>query len=359
MAELDYLGRVRALAGELFDARRGGRPFQPASLAGASTLKALDCVARETGLDEPTDDDRMAAAFELVKRGVRQTSRSHTVGLTAALSILMGLEHATQTFSMERRYAEAAKHLHSAPGTVRDSERTYYEELAKTILDFERESRLAAVGMVAGSRSLTIDWLAEFRTYFKVWATYQRLRGDLIAAGRKRRGDPAGRLTYEDYLASSLYSLILSLHQIRDYVLQDGGLWALPDPDDERELVDVVYVTGYFSHPFSSREASFLRTALRQAELEEDAFLETLEQSDRGRALLEEWQTWESSCQCEDGEEYESCYVHMTISACGKYIALIQESWTQLAEWWRTVPVDIMGIDPAYAHDILLRSPHP
>jgi hypothetical protein len=84
------------------------------------------------------------------------------------------------------------------------------------------------------------------------------------------------------------------------------------------------------------RDDSWLRLQLAAAPDEEhDPFLTAVEESERGRRILSDWQTWLETCDCDLAATSSDCRVHLVIDRADRVFELIQDEWYKVAPWYR------------------------
>lgn len=331
------------LAVELAKTLRPG--LRPSSLRSLSGLLSLDVVRDQSSSEDV--DDLAVAAFRVAKQAIHSVDG----GADGAAAVMFGVAAGTRGSLQKDRRRQAArlrgfsvdhfrKHVETALVAEVADEVFYVDSLFRL-----RRSRGLHGATIPTSSHLGINWLERHETYGRIWTPTYALRADLLALETLRRTDPKAPV-YSTYLRASLWWFARVLFEVSRFTERFGGLWLFTDPDDETDVMDSMYAIDFHSC-FSEEQNSHLRILVSSAPGQElEAFTASLEASDEGDELAQNWADWVEQCDCEDLDAPRpQCPVHQVISACEKYTQIVDEDWQRLADWYRSPTKSIHGKD--------------
>jgi hypothetical protein len=249
------------------------------------------------------------------------------------------------------------------------------------ILAIARETDLRRTRLALETRRhpadsrLAVHWVERFEAYYRVWTPAWALAGDLLAAITTYREppapfppwDPDGRETAshenppdqdgnryhpadqaDGYARFALYRYATYQLELKRFMTRHGGLWLLSDPDTETKATDAIYRIGWHN-PLNEEDDAWLRRNLADTRHEEQDHFNQILRRTTGESVLNDWQEYVASCQCEVDQTGEllptepatnddtepACQVHATIAACKNYCELIDADWVKIADWYR------------------------
>lgn len=321
-----------------------GEGFAPAQVERLPGLVGLSYVQHKAGTTDPVAC--LVVLPDVLTEAVRRLGQSQSAEIA---TFLLGLGKWRGRLAKERRH-EAGRRLGvTADSFRRRHERRYLEESAAAVYAIEHVHRLRQAHRELGKREpvesgLAINWLARHETYGRIWTAVWALRADLITYLSRHREHPDDPAVGKD-LRSSLWWFARFLCEMDRFVKDYGGLWLLADLDAETEAADATYLISFHT-PFSQADDSWLRATLRAAPNEElDPFVERIEQSERGQALLAQWEDWLATCGCLPSRPREECPVHQVTAACETFAKHLDTDWTKIADWYRRPAADLHGTD--------------
>lgn len=287
-------------------------------------------------------DDRAAALQGLLTEAAVRVDGVRD-GTTAAL---LGLARGYRGSLLKTRRAQAAALLNVGVDHFRkEREEGLLEALADELYALDAAFRLRHRHRMEGERrpeesALRIDWLAQHRSYRRIWTPVTGMRNDLIVLLCYLRGTPGDRPGISDRLSSLTWFYARFLRELERFVEREGGLWLLADAESEERVSSAIYSLG-FNTPFGEADDSWFRLLLRQAEAEElDPFTDLLiAAGEPRRELMAAWMEWAGSCSGDLGRDDPGCEVHAWFSAAEEFIRLIDEDWLRVADWYRAFDI--------------------
>lgn len=332
--------------------------------------QALTAVARQAGL--VTSDDAEPAAIEDVLRqaadifggGVDQDVAEFTFGLASGWRMRPA----------SARREQAARTYGVTPDSFRkDPERLVIEQMAEGVMAVAREAAMRQTRLDLEQRRhpadsrLAVQWVERFEAYYRIWTPVSGLAGDLRAAIGFYRREPSDHLPWDPdsaeafdpveygqtYMTSALCQYTRFKLELKRFGVRHGGLWLLSDADVEQKVSDAVYRIGWHNNLLEEDDA-WLRRNLGDARQEEDDhFIHLLASTNMGTLIHRKWQQLGRDCECVDVEHGDgaACQVHSTIAACDDYMALIDEDWLRIADWYRPESRPRRGVEASELYD--------
>lgn len=214
--------------------------------------------------------------------------------------------------------------------------------------------------------ALAIDWLAQHRSYHRIWTPIAALRADLqvlldYLTAAQQAGltphtvDDEQRAAISDRLTTMTWRLAQFSTAVDTFVEEDGGLWLLAAADDEIQLVDAMYRLEYHL-PFGDADVSWARLLLRRTEQQElDPYIDALVAASERRAeFMACWIDWAWTC-VQAGEmpgrdiarEKSPGAAEPTtrresrtdcarwLAAAQEFVELVEADWYRVADWYR------------------------
>lgn len=350
----------------------------------SAALTALAIVAAKAPSSER--NDLAVAAANLV----REASARVDDGTSGPTAILLGAAPGSRRRPLKERRRQAAEALYIQPETLRkDREPLLLEAVADEIYAMDSAYRLRHRHRSDAERDpldsgLRVDWLAQHRSYRRIWTPITALRNDLLvlieylseirAAGQVPFPETAVadgqapvasarwfKLT--DRCANLTFWLARFTGELGEFVERDGGLWLLADAEAETQAADAMFRIVYHL-PFGEANNSWARSLLARTPSGELAELITLLDDDADwdvvRRMWLEW-GWEyvededalsrSALEgalmdqaTEDGPppSFQAVAPPDPETECGRwlaaseeFIALIDDDWYRVADWYR------------------------
>lgn len=333
------------LAAELAGTLRQGVTTR--TLAACHTVLSLPIV-RAKSASESTGD-LATAAYGLLRELVITVDGRRG----GPVATLLGLATGTRGAPLKDRRRQTAELLFISPAHLRTSDReaTLIESLADELYAADSAYRLRHRHRKEPERppersGLGVDWLAQHRTYRRIWTPLSGVRNDLYVLRRYLTAEEEDRPAIADRLCSMTWHWARFLTALAQFVQEQGGLWLLADTDSEIAAADAMYKVQFYV-PLGETDNSWLRTILADTPHDElDGFGDRLiAAGGRRRELMAAWVTWAGQCQ-EDGSSREcACSLHAWVQAADQFIRLIDEDWYRIADYYRTTEVDPGGLD--------------
>lgn len=303
-------------------------------------------LARAKAASEQTDD-LAVAAITLIREATTRVDDASD----GPVAILLGLAAGTRGTLLKDRRRQAAEALFvSAEHLRKEREPLLIEAVADELYAADSAYRLRQGHRERPERppeqsSLRVDWLAQHRSYRRIWTPLSGMRNDLhvlrcyLAAGEEDQAAIADRLVN---LTWQWTRFLLALERFVD---EQGGLWLLADMDSEIAAADAIYKV-QFCVPLGETDCSWLRTLLIETPHEElDGFGDKLiAAGERRRQLMGGWIAW-ASCPNPDDDPDCGCALHAWLGATGQFVRLIDEDWYRVADYYRQSGVDPSGVD--------------
>ncbi len=280
------------------------------------------CSLALTGAKSASDalDDRAVAATNLVREACARVDDLQS-GNTA---VLLGIAPGFRGVPPKVRRQHVADDLHISTDHLRkDRERSMFEVVADEIYAMDSAYRLRHHHRAVrrDETTLQIDWVAQHRSYGRIWTPAVAMRADLMVllewlgeqhSQRVASGQPVPSpctelspptlfgvaippdewIHFEDRAAQLTWRLAQHSQAVVKFVEDEGGLWIFGDPEAEVIAADALYRLDAFL-PFGDRNKSWMRSMLRRAEGGElDSFMTLLEQESLWPRMFERWLTW-------------------------------------------------------------------
>ncbi len=222
-----------------------------------------------------------------------------------------------------------------------------------------------------GSR-LAVEWLSRFEAMYLIWTPVYGLGSDLTAyrstlLEADRPWDdyvdpshPEDAYSQErqaaGYITFAFFQYTKALLALRQFEVQFGGMWLLPEAQAETDLSDAIYRV-VLASPHNERDDSYMRMLLNKVRGEElHGFLGRVATDAIAKETHDEWQQWAGDCRCtwtlgeRHGREAfpihrnhpgisEKCPMHTLIAACNDFCLILDDAWDQVADWYHDVPL--------------------
>lgn len=146
--------------------------------------------------------------------------------------------------------------------------------------------------LIRGGMDLSALMADRLTAYSRMWNCAYDLGAYLEAWEWADSDDSPEEVDPEDYVLLSLYSYTKFTLEVHRFIEEHGGLWILPNPEQEATVADVVHEI-LLAGPFSHIEQSRLRCVMHVLNhYEPDAFQYYLESAEAGRELVKRWRKW-------------------------------------------------------------------
>jgi hypothetical protein len=332
------------LAAELTELLRGGVTIN--GLRNCSSVLALP-LARAKSASDDAHDLAVAAHTLITEAAIRADG-----GAAGAATRLLGLAPGTRGSLLKDRRRWAAEVLHVSVEHLRkDREPLLLEAVADELYGADSAFRLRQRHRIEPERSpeqsgLRVDWLAQHRSYRRVWTPLCGARNDLNILRRYLDADDVDEAAIADRLCSLSWYWAMFLIALTRFVQEQGGLWLLADAESEIAAADAIYKVQFYA-PLGEADNSWLRTLLADTEHEElDGFSDRLVAAgERRQELMAAWVAWASQCDDEGDADDCTCSLHVWLRAAEQFIRLIDEDWYRVADYYRASEVDPSGVD--------------
>lgn len=302
----------------------------------AERITGLSIVRAKAASD--TREDRAVAALGLIREAaVRVDGEAH-----GPAAILLGLVPGTRGSLLKDRRSRAAAALFISPEHLRkEREPTLMKAVADELYAADSAWRLRQRHRERGERlpeetTLGVDWLAQHRSYRRIWTPVYGMRADVEVLVDYLRADDEDQAAIADRLVSITWFYARYLLELAAFIEREGGLWLMSDPDQEVSAADAI--DRIRRHvPFGEADDSWLRLLLLDSPHRElEGFSGRLiTAGERRRELMAAWMDWASSCDVALDQPHERCRLHAWLSACDDFIRLIDEDWLRVADWYR------------------------
>lgn len=324
------------LAGELAGMLRRGVTSD--GLIECPGLLGLALVRAKSASDAPAD---LAAGCVGLLAEVTARVDGERHGPSA---VLLGVAPGWRRSLLKTRRAQAAQLLHIEVDHFRkEREDALIEAAADELYAQDAAFRLrhrprTDEEIAAQSAAMGIDWLAQHRSYLRIWTPVTGMRADLLRLMEYLDADEEDHDAIADRLCSLTWFYARFLRELARFVEEQGGLWLLSDPDAEAEVAEAIYQLTVLT-PFGEADDSWLRLLLGQAEQQElEPFADLLiAAGDRRRELMGAWIRW---ARREDGSvlrEGPPAAVDRWLAIGERFIGLVEEDWMKVAALTRRV----------------------
>lgn len=321
---------------------------------GVTTERLRHCPAllslaltRAKSATEQTDD-LAVAAMTLVGEAASRVDN----GGNGAAAALLGLAAGTRGSLLKDRRRWAAEALHVSPEHLRkDREPLLMEATADELYAADSAYRLRHRHRTEPERlpersSLGVDWLAQHRSYRRIWTPLSGMRNDLHVLRRYLATEQKDQPAIADRLCNITWHWTRFLAALERFVDEQGGLWLLADAESEIAAADAIYKVQFYA-PLGETDCSWLRTLLAETPHGElEGFADRLiAAGDRRRELMAAWIAWASACDDRSEPGDCTCPLHAWLQAAEEFIRLIDQDWYQVADYYRASEVDPSGLD--------------
>ncbi|MBJ7519106.1 MAG: hypothetical protein JHC84_05365 [Solirubrobacteraceae bacterium] len=370
------------LAAELASVLRTGVTVD--SCRSAAALMTLAVVAAKSASNE--SNDLAVGAANLVREACARVDDVNS-GPTA---VLLGVAPGYRGRPLKDRRREAAEALFIQPETLRkDREPLLIEAVADEIYAMDSAYRLRHRHRNEAERQplesrLRVDWLAQHRSYRRIWSPVTALRNDLLVlieylsetrdAGQVPRAadavdegeqpvSDATWLNLTDRCANLTFRLAQFTGELDRFVTREGGLWLLADAEAETRAADTMFRLVYH-FPFGEANNSWARSLLARTPSGELAELIALLGADPDWDMMRRvWLEWgweyvehedplsrsalEGALMAEVADDvpppaFQAVAPEEPSTECGRwlaaseeFIALIDDDWYRVADWYR------------------------
>jgi hypothetical protein len=336
------------LAAELVRMLRTGVTTQ--QLRHCPAILGLAVTKAKAASESPND---VAVAAHTLLREAAACADDEASG---AAALLLGLAPGTRGSLLKHRRDWAAKALHLSVEHVRkEREPLLLEAVADELYAADSAYRLRHRHRTEAERqpersALGIDWLAQHRSYRRIWTPINAMRNDIIVLLRYL--EQARRTGHEDQPAIADRLCNITWHwarfewELRRFINEQGGLWLLADADSEIAAADALYRIR-FHVPLGAVDDSWLRTLLAETPHQElDGFTDRLiAAGDSRREIMAAWIDWARCCSGKLDVPDPRCELHAWNAAAEEFIRLIDEDWYRVADCYRTPQRDVTGLD--------------
>jgi hypothetical protein len=333
------------LAGEISGAVRQGLTTK--TLIACPAVLALPVVRAKAASGDTSD--LATAAYNLLRELV-VTVDGQRDGPAATL---LGLAAGTRGTLLKDRRRQTAGLLFISPAHLRTSDReaALIESLADELYAVDSAYRLRHKHRTERERppersGLRVDWLAQHRSYRRIWTPLSGARNDLHVLRRYLASEDEDQPAIADRLCSLSWHWATFLGALARFVEEQGGLWLLADADSEIAAADAIYKIQFYA-PLGETDNSWLRTILADTPHEElDGFGDRLiAAGERRRELMAAWVAWAAQCRSGADDPNCTCPLHAWLAAANQFIRLIDEDWYRIADFYRATDTDATGLD--------------
>jgi len=307
----------------------------------------LDLTLTHAKAASASDDDLAVAASTIIREATTRVDDDEN----GPAAVLLGLAAGTRSSLLKDRRRWAAEALHISPEHLRkDREALLLEAVADELYAADSAYRLRHQHRSQPERppersALGVDWLAQHRSYRRIWTPLSGMRNDLAVLRRYLAAKPEDQPAIADRLCNITWQWTRFLAALEAFVQEQGGLWLLADAESEIAAADAIYKVQFYV-PLGETDCSWLRTLLAETPHGElDGFSDRLiAAGNRRRELMGAWVTWAS---CEDHSEPSdcACQLHGWLRAAEQFIRLIDADWYRVADYYRAMDADPSGVD--------------
>lgn len=272
-------------------------------------------------------------------------------GRHGAANNLLALAPGTRGSLLKDRRRWAAEALHISQEHLRkEREPLLMEAVADELYAADSAYRLRQRHRELPERrpeqsSLRVDWLAQHRSYRRIWTPLSGMRNDLHVLRRCLAAEQEDQGAISDRLCNITWQWAKFLLALERFIDEQGGLWLLADMDNEIAAADAIYKLQFYV-PLGEADCSWLRSLLIETPHQElDGFGDQLiAAGERRRELMSGWIAW-AGCPKPDDDPDCDCALHAWLAAAEHFIRLIDEDWYRIADYYRASDIDPSGID--------------
>lgn len=320
------------LAAELAGCLRAG--ITAKGLQGCPLLLGLALVRAKSASDAPPD--LAVAADTLIREAARRVDDGEAYG---PAGVLLGVAPGTRTKLLKERRRIAAELLFVSQEHLRkDREPQLLEAVGDELYALNSAYRLRHWHRLEPERqpeasTLRIDWLAQHRSYRRIWSPLAGMRADLDILREELAAETENRDAISDRLANITWQWARFELALKRFVEEQGGLWLLADMDSEIAAAEAIHRLSTHA-PLGETDSSWLRTLLSEAPQEElDGFGDLLVAAgERRRELMGAWLAWAN---CREPDDSCGCDFHVWQQDADSFIRLIDDDWYRVADWYR------------------------
>lgn len=289
--------------------------------------------------------DLAVAAETLLREATRRMDDGDAYGPAASL---LGVAPGTRGTLIKDRRRKAAEALSVSPEHLRkEREPLLLEAVADELYAADSAYRLRHRHREEAERTpeqsrLGIDWLAQHRSYRRIWTPVSGMRNDLAVLREYLDAAEDDQPAIADRLVNITWHWARFELALQRFVAEQGGLWLLADVDNEIAAAEAIYKLQFYV-PFGETDSSWLRTLLMETPQEElDGFGDVLVAAgERRRELMGSWIEW-AGCK-KDNDAACGCDFHLWQQAADEFIRLIDEDWYRVADWYREPGASLFG----------------
>ena len=306
------------------------------ALVNCPELLGLELVAARSASDSAAD--LAVSANHLIREGA--TRVDGTAGGPAAR--LLGVAPGRTGSKLTTRREEVSEMLFLSVDHFRkEREPKLVRSVAEALVELDSAFRLRHQHRIEGERRpeesrLQINWLAQHRSYRRIWTPVEAMKNDLIWFLQYLRGGGEEHFVICDRLCNITWRYAQFQTELAAFVEREGGLWLLADPDSEIQAADAIYRLGFHT-PLGEADESWLRLLLSRSEAGElEPFTDLLiEAGERRQELMASWMRWVEGCEADPAEPDPGCEVHLWLEAAKEFVRLLDEDWYRVADWYR------------------------
>lgn len=303
-------------------------------------------LTRAKAASDKAEDVAVAAQTLITEAAIRVDDGTH-----GAAATLLALASGSRGSLLKERRQRAAKALgYSVEHLRKEREPLLIEAVADELYATDSAYRLRQGHRQRPERppeqsGLHVDWLAQHRSYRRIWTPLSGMRNDLFVFRRYLTADQEDRPAISDRLVNITWQWTLFLLALERFVDEQGGLWLLADMDSEIAAADAIYKVQFYV-PLGETDCSWLRTLLMETLHEElDGFTDKLiAAGERRRELMGAWIAW-ARCPRPDDDPDCDCSLHAWLQATEQFIRLIDKDWYRIADYYRQSEIDPGGMD--------------
>lgn len=332
------------LAAELARLLRGGVTSE--GLRSCPAILGLTLTRAKSATEQT--DDLAVAAHTLIGEAVARVDD----GAGGPAALLLGLAPGSRGSLLKERRRQAAEAIYvSAEHLRKDREPLLLEAVADELYAADSAYRLrhrhrTEPEQTPQASGLRIDWLAQHRSYRRIWTPIHAMRADLAVLLRYLSAEQEDQPAIADRLVNLTWQWAKFQRELERFIEEQGGLWLLADADSEIAVADTLYRIEFYV-PLGETDCSWLRTLLAETPHQElDGFGDRLiAAGERRRELMAVWIAWARACSGNLDAEDPGCRLHAWMSAAEEFVRLIDGDWYRIADYYRTTEADPSGQD--------------